>query len=735
MAPVGAAGVPAQSELVKRAMASLRGRYVLLIAVGLVIGAAGAVIGRRFGKVLYTSEGLIRIAYVQPKVMKEDSTMPMYDAFMRSQQLLMQSRRIVDAALQEDEWLATRRGNSAAALSNFALRLTVEQPKGTENLRVSYQDEDPNVTAAAVNALIHAYEKDYKKADQGLQKKRIDLLTELEKEHQRQIDDLNLRLAALRGEALVDVEQLHAAAVQRLQQYEGRLDDVNLGLQLAATKGQQEDARTIKTMTPRQIAFNDPTMRDLLAEQARLERELSQLQLRLGREHSSVIAAQRLLAEARAQVEEYANEARKHLAEMAQTAPMTGPQGALAMFAQPVEVLQANREVLTKMVEHSRLEVASLSSKRDEAEALRSMMQKTRQSLAEVQSRKGMLKLEMEMGDRLEVTSLGQVPLMPTRDTRMRLMVAGGLGGMLLPACLVALFGLVNRRYRFADEAGEMARGRQLRMLGILPVLPHRLANEDRAADAAQCVHQIRVMVQGGADGGPRAYLVSSTSAREGKTSLCVALGLSFSAAGARTLLIDADMVGRGLTRGLRADGLPGLREALESGRLSIRQRPDGLSVLTAGDSRAADACKVSAVAVRRLLAEARKHFDTILIDSGPVLGSVEATVVAREVDGVIFTISRGQEPEAVERALCHLEAIGANVLGAVFNRANVTDFYRSFQSSSLRPTATTAGGARKATAPMGFDDPTLFGPVVGSVASCMADSATAGDDGGWRQG
>jgi len=386
-------------------------------------------------------------------------------------------------------------------------------------------------------------------------------------------------------------------------------------------------------------------------------------------------------------------------------------------------VLQANYEVLSKMVAQSRQEVTSLTSRREEAEALRATMQKTRQSLAEVQSRKGMLKLEMEMGDRLEITSLGQVPLTPTRDTRLRLALAGGFGGTCLPACLVALFGLVNRRYRFAEEAIEMSHARQLPMLGVLPVLPHRLQNEERAADAAQCVHQIRVMLQGNGDGGPKVYLVSSACAREGKTSLCVALGLSFSAAGARTLLIDADYVGRGLTRGLRADGLPGLREALETGKLSIRRRPDGLSVLTAGDSSASDACKMSALSVRRLLAETRKHFDAVLVDSGPLLGSVEAAVLAREVDGVIFTITRGQEPGAVERALRHLESIGANIVGTVFNRANVTDFYRSFQGSSLRPPAGAKGKSQAAA--MGFDDPMLFGPVVGSVSSCLPESGT----------
>jgi Mrp family chromosome partitioning ATPase len=183
-------------------------------------------------------------------------------------------------------------------------------------------------------------------------------------------------------------------------------------------------------------------------------------------------------------------------------------------------------------------------------------------------------------------------------------------------------------------------------------------------------------------------------------------------------------MVGRGLTRGLRADALPGLREALETGKLAIRQRPDGLSVLTAGDSTASDAAKVSATGVRRLLAEARKHFDTILVDSGPILGSVEAAVVAREVDGVVFVITRGQDPDAVDRSLRHLDSIGANLLGAVFNRANVTDFYRSFQGSSLRPDAT---GARKpAAAPTGFDTPTLFGPIVSSVASCLPAGAAS---------
>jgi Mrp family chromosome partitioning ATPase len=460
----------------------------------------------------------------------------------------------------------------------------------------------------------------------------------------------------------------------------------------------------------------DPTMRGYLADQKRLEAELVQMELRLGSENDRVIGIKRMIEQAKAQVAQHAADFREYQAELARN-PDPARNGVMSAFLQPIEVLQSQREVLAKLVDQSRQEVASMSTKRDEAETLKAMVVRTRKALDEAQDRKSILSLESELGDRLEVTSRGEVPLTPARNTRLRLAAAGGLAGACMPAGLVAVFGLVKRRYRFADEAGEAGAGRKLPLLGVLPVLPARVTDLDQAADAAQCVHQIRVMLQGMANGGSHVYLVSSSSAQEGKTSLCVALGLSFAASGARTLLVDADFVGRGMTRGLRAEGVPGLLEALETGRLSVQERPDRLSVLTAGNADPTDACKVSAAGLRRVLGQARRLFDIVLIDSGPILGSVEAAVVAREVDGVVFTIARGQDSATVERSLRHLEAIGVNIMGAVFNRAKINDFYRSLQSSSLKAPSPQRP---KRTAPMGFDDPTLFGPLVGSVASTL---------------
>ncbi len=123
------------------------------------------------------------------------------------------------------------------------------------------------------------------------------------------------------------------------------------------------------------------------------------------------------------------------------------------------------------------------------------------------------------------------------------------------------------------------------------------------------------------------------------------------------------------------------------------------------------------------------KHFDVILIDSGPILGSIEATPACAAADGVVLTVSRGQQRPLVEKAMQHLRSIGAKFAGVVFNRAQARDFERSVSGMSLRSVhrqhdpvhgrgghANGNGGFRKAT----DAGATAFGPVARAVASSV---------------
>ena len=59
--------------------------------------------------------------------------------------------------------------------------------------------------------------------------------------------------------------------------------------------------------------------------------------------------------------------------------------------------------------------------------------------------------------------------------------------------------------------------------------------------------------------------------------------------------------------------------------------------------------------AVRRLVDEAKKHFEVIMIDTGPILGSDRGDPVRAACDGVIFAVARGQQRPMVEKAPQHL--------------------------------------------------------------------------------
>jgi polysaccharide biosynthesis transport protein len=218
-------------------------------------------------------------------------------------------------------------------------------------------------------------------------------------------------------------------------------------------------------------------------------------------------------------------------------------------------------------------------------------------------------------------------------------------------------------------------------------------------------------------------YCVTSAQPGDGKTSLTLALAANERASGSRTLLIDCDLVGAGLTARLDMGGPEGVLEAMTNRSLLeyIRQTDIAdLAMLPVGSAQAHHAGLFSPAALRRLVTEAKKHFEVVLIDTGPILGSIEATPVCAASDAVILTVSRGQQRPLVEKALQHLLSIGARFAGVVFNRAQTRDFERSISGMSLRSVARHQQTGANGNGAGGFRKPQekTFGPVARAVAS-----------------
>ena len=271
-----------------------------------------------------------------------------------------------------------------------------------------------------------------------------------------------------------------------------------------------------------------------------------------------------------------------------------------------------------------------------------------------------------------------------------RKLVAGlgfGFGG-LIPLGLMMLYGMTENRFRFSDDANSTDLA-GVTLLGILPNLPDRLSDPQQAGIAAHCVHQIRTMLQiSRSNDEPQVIAVTSAASGDGKTSLTLALGLSYAACGARTLLIDCDLIAAGLTHRLNVNSTDGILESVANRALLEYVRTTDIAdvaILPVGTTHAHHASTLSPVALRRLLSEAKKHFDLIIVDTGPILGSIEASLVCAAADRTILAVARNQQRPLVEKSIQHLQAIGAQLAGVVFNRAQARDFERSMSGLAQR--------------------------------------------------
>jgi capsular exopolysaccharide synthesis family protein len=176
------------------------------------------------------------------------------------------------------------------------------------------------------------------------------------------------------------------------------------------------------------------------------------------------------------------------------------------------------------------------------------------------------------------------------------------------------------------------------------------------------------------AGGPPQAILVSSACAREGKTTAVTALGTTFAELGHATLLIDGDLRKPSLSRNFGGLSKEGLSTYLSGGGIKIQ--PTGvpnLSCLPSGPLPPNPLALFGSARMNQLFQELKRHFSIVIIDSPPVLGLADTTVLASKVDGVILVARAGQTPRSmIRQAIQQIRRAGATLLGAAVNQVEI---------------------------------------------------------------
>jgi Mrp family chromosome partitioning ATPase/uncharacterized protein involved in exopolysaccharide biosynthesis len=662
-------------HLVKR---YLRGRYLIAAISGVALAIPCAIGGYVLIPPLYESVGLVRVSPRMQKVMyetDENRLMPMFDSFVSAQAQYLQSRRILDHALEDPKLKVLGWPSGDDGIRLLSKRLEVKVPRGSEMIHVSVSHKRPEVAQAAVNAVLASYDS-LKDEFNGLK------MEARERTLDARVKELKPRLDSLRSQALAlaqdigtdDLEQLNSAKMDILVRRETELAELDLRIAHAqrgeSAPGDQPQAQGDEVAFMA-LAAHDTTMWDLLSEREHLRVQQDSLRTKLSPDHRTMIDLKRRLESLDTRIRERAA--------LDSASPGAGPNQAAgdASLAQ----LEAARATVDQLRKTAADDLKKIGAVRLRILSIREEAADVKRDLDETSARLNEMSVErvnLTKG-RISLDQKGDFPVEPTTDRRVPLMIFGALLGLGLGGGLVWLFGFLRDGYRYVDQLDSLAAAP---LLGIIPDLSEGGTDQDE--HAALSVHHIRNTLQlqtdSVAEGRGRVIAVTSGMSGDGKTHLALALGLSFAVAGRRTLLIDADLVGRALSAQLGLRDAAGLSEAVKSGTLNgeVHASRPNLWVIPAGSAPTFKPEQLSSRLLERVLDQARDAYDTIIIDSGPILGSLEANLASSLSDRTILVVSRGQDPKVVRAALDRLRELGAACGGLVFNRAFATDFARS---------------------------------------------------------
>src|ERR1051326_8456342 len=223
-------------------------------------------------------------------------------------------------------------------------------------------------------------------------------------------------------------------------------------------------------------------------------------------------------------------------------------------------------------------------------------------------------------------------------------------------------------------------------------VEPHLVAiSQPRSAYCEQFRALRTRILQAGERLQMRAFVVTSAGVGEGKTLTALNLGwLLAQTDGIRALVIDSDLRRPCATDYFGIDANIGLSEVLGD-QISledavVRLDPSGLYLLPGGQPRDDVAELLSGPKYTRVLNEARRMFDYIIIDAPPLGIFTDANVLMSRADGAMLVVRAGKTRySAVDKLLEQIPR--ERLLGVVLNRAEeqpeTTNYYYQYRYST----------------------------------------------------
>jgi len=181
-----------------------------------------------------------------------------------------------------------------------------------------------------------------------------------------------------------------------------------------------------------------------------------------------------------------------------------------------------------------------------------------------------------------------------------------------------------------------------------------------------------------------RSIVVTSAAPSEGKSTTVANLAFTTALAGAKTLLIDADLRRPVVHSLFGLEREPGMTNILAE-RLAPEKviKPSGvenLDILTCGAIPPNPSELLGSQRMKELVQQLKAKYDLVLFDSPPVITVTDTAVLSNQVEGVVLVVlSHGTDRRALARAKSLLSNVNANILGSILNKIDLTGIGSSY--------------------------------------------------------
>ncbi|WP_374525845.1 GumC family protein [Sphingopyxis sp.] len=295
----------------------------------------------------------------------------------------------------------------------------------------------------------------------------------------------------------------------------------------------------------------------------------------------------------------------------------------------------------------------------------------------------GLLQRYKEIGvagvgtNNISVVDSAQVPEKPSSPRLLLNLALSLVTGMALCAGMIFFLEKMDSSIR---DPQDVTKRFDLPLLGVIPETAQTVAGD--ILDKKSMIYEAYFSVMTNLSfltehGAPRSIMLTSSRPQEGKSSSSLSLASVLVATGKSVILVDADIRNPSLNRYLDMPNKRGLSHYL-SGDDNLDEMittlPQfGFSLMTAGKTPPNAAELLGSDRLSTLIDLLLARYDHVLIDSAPLLGLADAPLIARRVEGVLFTIeANSTKSRVIATALMRLKMVGAKLFGAIVTKVGV---------------------------------------------------------------